>query len=57
MADRIPADLAPPLKVDPGAAAMVLLRRYRDADGAVYLVTRSVHPEGRFSLNFEFQTT
>jgi DNA-binding GntR family transcriptional regulator len=57
MADRIPADLAPPLKVDPGAAAMVLLRRYRDAEGAVYLVTRSVHPEGRFSLNFEFQTT
>lgn len=35
--------------------AMIILRRYRGSDGAVYLVTYSVHPENRFSLNFQFE--
>lgn len=52
---RIGEDLAGPLRSEPGAPAMVILRRYRGSDGEVYLVTYSVHPENRFSLNFEFE--
>jgi GntR family transcriptional regulator len=57
MSGRVESQWAAPLRAETGSAALILLRRYRDAGGQVYLVTRSVHPEGRFSLNFEFQTT
>lgn len=50
---RIDADMATPMKAEVGAPALIILRRYRGDDGAVYLVTHSIHPEGRFSLNFE----
>ena len=52
---RIREELAEPLRCEPGAAAMVILRRYRGSDNDIYLVTYSVHPENRFSLNFEFE--
>jgi DNA-binding GntR family transcriptional regulator len=52
---RIPAHLAGPLDAEEGAPALIILRRYRGADGAVYLVTYSVHPENRFSLNIELE--
>jgi GntR family transcriptional regulator len=54
---RVPDDLAPALVCDPGEAAMIITRRYRDEAGGVFLVTRSTHPAGRFSLSFEFQLT
>ncbi|WP_153768998.1 GntR family transcriptional regulator [Labrenzia sp. CE80] len=52
---RIEEDLSEPLQCDTGAPALIILRRYRNSDGEIYLVTYSVHPESRFSLNFEFE--
>jgi len=54
-AGHITPDLAGPLAAEEGEAAMIILRRYRGSDGEVFLVTRSVHPQGRFSLNVEFE--
>lgn len=56
-AGRVPEDLAAALVCDPGEAAMIITRRYRDEAGGVFLVTRSTHPAGRFSLSFEFHLT
>jgi GntR family transcriptional regulator len=56
-AGRVTPEIAGPLGAEPDSPALVITRRYRDAEGAIYLATRLVHPEGRFSLNFEFQTT
>lgn len=52
---RISAEQAGPLRAEEGAPALLILRRYRGSDGQVYLMTRSSHPENRFSLNFMFQ--
>jgi len=52
---RIDDDIATPMQCEAGAPAMIILRRYKGADGEVYLVTSSIHPENRFALNFEFQ--
>jgi DNA-binding GntR family transcriptional regulator len=52
---RISAEQAGPLHAEEGAPALLILRRYRGSDGQVYLMTRSSHPENRFSLNFMFQ--
>jgi DNA-binding GntR family transcriptional regulator len=54
-ATRIDEELAEPLQAEAGAPAMAIMRRYRGGDGNVYLVTYSIHPENRFSLNFEFE--
>jgi GntR family transcriptional regulator len=56
-AGRVGAAIAGVLMVEDGSPALDITRRYRDAQGAVFLATRLIHPEGRFSLNFEFQTT
>lgn len=55
-AGRVTPEIAAPLAAEPDSPALVITRRYRDAEGAIFLATRLVHPEGRFSLNFEFQT-
>lgn len=55
-AGRVTSDIAAPLMAEPDSPALVITRRYRDEAGAVFLATRLTHPEGRFSLNFEFQT-
>ncbi|WAC29313.1 GntR family transcriptional regulator [Ancylobacter sp. SL191] len=52
---RITDDLAEPLMAQPGDPALIIVRRYRGPDGGVYLVTYSVHPENRFTLNIEFE--
>jgi DNA-binding GntR family transcriptional regulator len=52
---RIDPQLAKPLMVEEGDPALIILRRYRGDDGAIFLVTYSVHPENRFSLNIEFE--
>lgn len=53
-ARALQVELAPFLDADPGSAALVIRRRYRGADGAVYLMTESTHPEHRFALTFDF---
>lgn len=52
---RIDPQLAEPLMVEEDHPALIILRRYRGEDGAIFLVTYSVHPESRFSLNIEFE--
>lgn len=52
---HITAELAEPLMARENDPALIIIRRYRGADGAVFLVTYSVHPESRFSLNIEFE--
>lgn len=55
LAGKISPEQAEPLQADIGSPALVIVRRYRGQDGEIYLVTHSTHPEGRFSLNFEFE--
>ncbi len=52
---RITDDLAGPLVAQPGDPALIIVRRYRGPEGGVYLVTYSVHPENRFTLNIAFE--
>jgi DNA-binding GntR family transcriptional regulator len=56
-AGRVTADIAAPLMADTDSPALEISRHYRNAGGEVFLATRLIHPEGRFSLNFEFQMT
>lgn len=55
LAGTISAEQAGHLQAVEGSAALIIQRRYRGADGETYLVTHSTHPEGRFSLNFDFE--
>ncbi len=52
---RVDAEKAGLLAVEEGSPALIILRRYSGEDGQVYLLTYSVHPENRFSLNFELE--
>lgn len=52
---RVDAEKAGLLAVEEGSPALIILRRYFGRDGNVYLLTYSVHPENRFSLNFELE--
>jgi DNA-binding GntR family transcriptional regulator len=52
---HVTAELAEPLMAQENDPALIIIRRYRGADGAIFLVTYSVHPESRFSLNIEFE--
>lgn len=52
---RIDPQLAEPMMVEEGGPALIILRRYRGDDGVIFLVTYSVHPENRFSLNIELE--
>jgi DNA-binding GntR family transcriptional regulator len=52
---RIDPQLAERLMAEEGDPALIILRRYRGEDGVIFLVTYSVHPENRFSLNIEFE--
>jgi DNA-binding GntR family transcriptional regulator len=53
-AGALAAELAPYLDAEAGSPALVIRRRYRGADGAVYLMTVSTHPEHRFALTLDF---
>lgn len=47
--------MAPALEVEPGTAALVVLRRYLRRDGRCFEVTRSWHPLGRYVFSMELQ--
>ncbi len=53
-AGRVPAAMAPALAVEPDSPALLLVRRYRSADGELLQATRTVHPENRtvYALRF-----
>ncbi|HEY9215468.1 MAG TPA: GntR family transcriptional regulator [Ancylobacter sp.] len=52
---HVSAELAGPLMAQENDPALIIIRRYRGPDGAIFLVTYSVHPENRFTLNIEFE--
>lgn len=52
---HVSAELAGPLVAQENDPALIIIRRYRGPDGAIFLVTYSVHPENRFTLNIEFE--
>jgi len=52
---HISAELAGPLMAQENDPALIIIRRYRRPDGETFLVTYSVHPENRFTLNIEFE--
>lgn len=52
---HVTEELAEPLMAYRDDPALIIIRRYRAQDGAVFLVTYSVHPENRFTLNIEFE--
>lgn len=47
--------LSEPLGVARGTPALAIIRRYSNPEDGSYLVTRSVHPENRFRLNFDLE--
>jgi len=53
-ARSLQGDLAQCLDAEPGSASLVIRRRYRGPDGAVFLMTELTHPEHRFALTLDF---
>jgi len=49
------AAMAQVLRVEQGAAALKIVRRYLDADGQAFEVSISVHPADRFSVSMRLQ--
>lgn len=49
----VPAALADGLAAAPGAPALQITRRYRDASGSLFLVTIGVHPSDRFAYRMK----
>lgn len=54
-ATRIEGPLAARLEVEPGSAAMTIVRRYTARDGRVVETTFSTHPEDRFVYSLELK--
>ena len=54
-AGRVPAHMAPALAVAADSAALLLVRRYRAADGELLQATRTVHPENRYVYAMKFR--
>ena len=49
----LPAELAGELKADAGSPALRITRRYIDAAGEVFEISRSIHPGNRFTFCLE----
>ena len=46
-------ELAEPLQADVGSPALKIMRRYIDAAGEVFEISRSIHPASRFTFSME----
>jgi len=55
-ASHLDETLARHLEVEPGSAAMTIIRRYTDHTGHLFETTRSIHPEGRFVYSLDLQS-
>lgn len=49
----LPGDLAAELKADAGSPALRIIRRYIDAAGEIFEISRSIHPGNRFAFCLE----
>lgn len=54
-AGRVPAHMAEALAVDADSPALLLVRRYRAANGELLQATRTVHPENRYVYAMKFR--
>lgn len=54
-ASSVKRNIAKLLDVEPGSPALVVTRRYTNADGVDYETTTSVHPASRYTYAFEFK--
>lgn len=52
---EVPAAMAERLQIQPGAAALQIVRHYLDADGQTTEITVTTHPADRFSLTMRLQ--
>ena len=56
-AGALSQEKAAALDVEPGSAAFIIVRRYRDSDGRAFEVSVSEHPAGRFSYSIDLTRT
>lgn len=50
-------ELAEPLQAEVGSPALKIMRRYIDAAGDVFEISRSIHPASRFTFSMEISRT
>jgi GntR family transcriptional regulator len=54
-ASTVPDELAPALEVESGTSVMTIIRRYTSRENRTFEISVSIHPEGRFTYNFELK--
>jgi DNA-binding GntR family transcriptional regulator len=54
-AGQITQELSGPMQVDEGTPALTIVRRYSGGDGAIFLVTYTVHPANRFVFTMDLE--
>jgi GntR family transcriptional regulator len=54
-AGQITAELSGPMQIEEGTPALNIIRRYSGTDGAIFLVTYTVHPANRFVFTMDLE--
>jgi DNA-binding GntR family transcriptional regulator len=54
-AGQITAELSGPMEIEAGTPALNIIRRYSGSDGAIFLVTYTVHPANRFVFTMDLE--
>ena len=54
-AGQITAELSKPMQIEEGTPALNIIRRYSGKDGAIFLVTYTVHPANRFVFTMDLE--
>ena len=54
-AGQITSALAGPMQIEQGTPALTIIRRYFGGDGAIFLVTYTVHPANRFLFTMDLE--
>jgi DNA-binding GntR family transcriptional regulator len=54
-AGQITAELSGPMQIEEGTPALNIIRRYSGSDGAIFLVTYTVHPANRFVFTMDLE--
>jgi DNA-binding GntR family transcriptional regulator len=54
-AGQITSELSGPMQIEEGTPALNIIRRYSGSDGAIFLVTYTVHPANRFVFTMDLE--
>lgn len=54
-AGQITSELSGPMQIEEGTPALNIIRRYSGGDGAIFLVTYTVHPANRFVFTMDLE--